>query len=217
MPAAFLLWIWIRHSMWLSSVLFYGFLINPFLFSVFSMKIMVLSFLNTWMIHPTSRIGMWRFRTSRRRPRCSRIRFLLLKRSCVAWNGWVGWHYPATLWIISLSDLQHGHWTELADLEDHRLFTQLNLLSCNVLPFGMKSKLSALFLPVLRDFAMYLFLLSFLGVGAAGAWPQYGGQREVTSLDGQWLFGFNASKDFDVLQEGRREDGGSPQMRNVDL
>jgi len=53
----------------------------------------------------------------------------------------------------------------------------------------------------LRDFAMYLFLLSFLGVGAAGAWPQYGGQREVTSLDGQWLFGFNASKDFDVLQE----------------
>ena len=81
----------------------------------------------------------------------------------------------------------------------------------------MKSKLSALFLPVLRDFAMYLFLLSFLGVGAAGAWPQYGGQREVTSLDGQWLFGFNASKDFDVLQEAGREDGGSPQMRNVDL
>lgn len=66
----------------------------------------------------------------------------------------------------------------------------------------MESKLSALFLRVLRDFAMmYLFLLSFLGVGA---WPQYGGQREVTSLDGQWLFGFNASKDFDVLQEGGR-------------
>ncbi|CAJ1343191.1 unnamed protein product [Effrenium voratum] len=30
-------------------------------------------------------------------------------------------------------------------------------------------------------------------------WPRYGGRREVAVLDGEWLFGFNDSKGFDVL------------------
>ena len=41
---------------------------------------------------------------------------------------------------------------------------------------------------------MLLLLLS-----CAAAWPQYGGQREVEVLDGNWLFGFNASNNFDAM------------------
>ena len=50
---------------------------------------------------------------------------------------------------------------------------------------------------------MYRFLVARLAVAIASGdfWPHYAGRREVTSLDGEWLFGFNASKDFDVLQE----------------
>lgn len=44
-----------------------------------------------------------------------------------------------------------------------------------------------------------LFLLFLSG---AAAWPQYSGLREVDVLDGNWLFGFNASKDFDAMEKG---------------
>ena len=114
--------------------------------------------------------------------------------------------YSATLWIISLYfTFRSPAWTLDRTCTFGRPYivysTQpafLQQFCCNILPQGMESKLPTLFPCVLRDFAMYLFLVSFLGVSA---WPQYGGQREVTSLDGQWLFGFNASKDFDVLQD----------------
>lgn len=50
---------------------------------------------------------------------------------------------------------------------------------------------------------MYRFLVASCLISAIAGdfWPHYGGRREVTSLDGEWLFGFNASKDFDVLQD----------------
>jgi hypothetical protein len=51
--------------------------------------------------------------------------------------------------------------------------------------------------------AMYRFLVArfLVAIASHDFWPHYGGRREVTSLDGEWLFGFNASKDLDVLQE----------------
>lgn len=45
-----------------------------------------------------------------------------------------------------------------------------------------------------------LLLLAPLALGAAPSfWPRYGGAREVTLLDGEWQFGFNSDRSFDVL------------------
>lgn len=58
---------------------------------------------------------------------------------------------------------------------------------------------------------MYRFLLAggFLVTclaSSGGFWPHYSGRREVTSLDGVWSFGFDGSKDFDVLQKDQSQD-----------
>ncbi|CAE7914733.1 ECA4, partial [Symbiodinium sp. KB8] len=45
-----------------------------------------------------------------------------------------------------------------------------------------------------------LLLLAPLALGAAPSfWPRYGGAREVVLLDGEWQFGFNSDRSFDVL------------------
>ena len=142
---------------------------------------------------PFTRIDMWRFPTSPRRQRRRELNW----RSCRTIRA------SPTIWMdhIIISCFKFLLYMYNRDAFGKIMRSQVLFASVFQLITAFFSALVCKGLAALLLMFHFLFTSLLVPCLAGNFWPRFGGRREVTSLDGEWLFGFNGSKGFDVLRK----------------